>query len=253
MTPIHPEEVCTEEEALAILAHLLVLCPSYTRPEVKTAELLTVLSRLGSEILLRTGMSEIATARNLLAGDAYHRLHEEDGLRFKCLFWIDGDMTATPHHIAALCKIALEHRIAAAGLCCPRSDPSRIAAKRLPIIETIGKGKGEDIELLPVYTGLACMAVPRDEFIELSNHAPWFRLYENRAAPALCQSCMNENPNGEASWLSEDLFYSRFAWQNGNGIYLAPIEFGHLSLVPLTPHINARFLDVGQDEPTTMR
>lgn len=251
MTPINPEEVVSNEEALDILEHLVVLCPSYQRPEIKTAELLSTLMRLGTEIIIRTGISDIATARNLVASDAYHRLHDSDGLRFRCLFWLDGDMLASPHHIAAVCKLALEHQTEVTGLCCPRGTPNRIAAKRLPVVDP--DVLGDAIELWPVYSGLACLGICRDEFIGLCNHVDWFELVGQKRAPALCQSRMSLNPAGDSSWLSEDMYYSKIAWEHGRGIYLAPIEFGHLSLVPVTPGVDARFLDDGRDEPTTVR
>lgn len=247
MISIDPSEFINVEDAHELLKSVLVLCPVYSQPNVPTGLLIELLRGLGAKVRITRGISDIATARNLAAAGAHEELLKND--RFEVVFWLDGDMTASPMHIAALSALALEHDAAIAGFCCQRTDNRRWAAKRMPgdpvtgLPRTPKDGEGP-LELIPVYSGMACLAVPTRQFLAVCNAAPWFTLKGCQRAPAICQSRILD----DGSWVSEDIWHAMQLWKEG-GIYLAPIVFGHLTEVAVTPAVDGWFLDEEPCQP----
>lgn len=244
MKAYDPSEFVSLEDARKLLKSTLVICPVYSQPAVPTAMLIDLLRELGAKIQITRGISDIATARNLAASRAFKEMPN-----FDTVFWLDGDMTASPMHVAALVSLALEHDAAMAGFCCQRADNRRWAAKRLaiehtlPALDRTPREGQTPISLIPVYAGMACLAVPKRQFLAVCNAAPWFTLKGSERAPAICQSRMLNTDD----WGSEDIWHSILLWNHG-GLYLAPIAFGHLTEVAALPAADGWFLD---EEPRT--
>lgn len=246
MTPINPAELIPEGTSLADIAkRTLVLSPVYDRPEVLTEDLLARLEQLGARVRVSRGISDIALHRNLMCATAYETLTDEPEA-FDTVFWLDGDMDATPTHALSLCHLANTLGTAVCGIACSRIDDTRIVVKKLD---------GDNIniyghELLPAYAGLACMAIRIDKFLDTLDAMDWFTL-ENREIPAFCQSRIvkvrsEDGLTEENIFRTEDMFASQMLWEHGNGIHVAPVVFGHLTQASLRPSPNAKFLNEKQ-------
>lgn len=236
MTPINPFELIPLGTGIENIAkRTLILSPVYDRPEVLTEDLLARLEQMGARVRVSRGISDIALHRNLMAATAYEILIADPDA-YDTVFWLDGDMDATPTHVLALCHLANELGTAVCGMACSRVDDKRIVVKVL-------EGKPIEVyghKLLPCYAGLACMAIRTDKFMDTLDAMDWFEL-EKRQIPALCQSRIIKHGD-ENIFRTEDMFASQMLWEHGNGIHVAPVVFGHLTQCSLRPAEDAKFM-----------
>lgn len=229
MELLDPESLFTDEaEALAVLKRTLVLCPVYDRPTLPTEALLDLLKRCDATVHVNRGVSDVALHRNIIARQALD-LIDENPDKFDHVFWIDGDMTGSPMHVAALCKLAFEADACVNGLCSKKNNPKAWCIKQVEADHAEACG----VDLAPVVCGLACMAMPVKALQHLYISVPWFTL-DRPGIPALFQSRV-VMVNGMAEWHSEDIDFCVTAWEKGVGVFMAPVPFGHLGSFAVLP------------------
>jgi hypothetical protein len=230
------------------LRDVLVLLPSYRGPQPRTRALLEELSACGATIIPSYHCSDVALHRNLVAGRALQVIEQHDRLRF--IFWLDDDMVGTVAHIAFLRATCIALQAAVTGLYCKRTDPSVLTIKQ-QACEVPHEAKiltTNDLlhfESHGVIAGMGCLMVPRTDFLAHCEAVPAFdHVIAGRrmGVPALCCSGVCPDERGKIGWVSEDQCYCQGLWQWGSGVWTAPIVFGHMSDIALTPHVNANWL-----------
>jgi hypothetical protein len=241
------------------LRDVLVLLPSYRGPHARTRALLEDLSACGAHIIPSYHCSDVALHRNLVAGRALQVLEQHDRLRF--VMWLDDDMVGTVAHIAFMRAAAVGLQAAVTGLYCKRTDPSVLTIKQQAREEPRSTRILSDREVLQidchgVLAGMGCLMVPRTDFLAHCNAVPKFdHVIAGRkmGVPALCCSGVCPDENGKIGWVSEDQCYCQGQWQWCNGVWTAPIVFGHMSEIALTPEVNAKWLPNHESsEPLTV-
>jgi hypothetical protein len=230
------------------LHDVLVLLPSYRGPQPRTRALLENLSACGATIIPSYHCSDVALHRNLVAGRALQVLEQTTGIRF--VFWLDDDMVGTVSHVEFLRATSASLKAAVTGIYCKRTDPSVLTIKqqarevpRRACIDTVHEKIEFDCH--GVLAGMGCLMVRREEFLAHSEAVPAFdNVIAGRkmGVPALCCSGVCPDERGKIGWVSEDQCYCQGLWQWGSGVWTAPIVFGHMSDIALTPHVNANWL-----------
>ena len=229
MEILDPSTLFTDDaEALDVLKRTLVLCPVYDRPTLPTEMLLKLLQDSGAAIHVNRGISDIALHRNVITRQALD-LIDQNPDKFDSIFWLDGDMTASPLHVAALCKLAREADACVNGLCSRKTDAKAWCLQQVAADNEEACG----VCLTPVVCGLACMAMPVKALQHLYASVPWFTV-DVAGIPALFQSRMVVVDN-VAEWHSEDIDFCVTAWEKGVGVFMAPIAFGHLGTFSVLP------------------
>ena len=224
MTFADPTTIVTEEETAAILKETLILLPSYSNPADETTLLLFHLQQLGAEVQQQRGCSDVALARNLLAL-AVVEIEKKMPGRFRFVFWLDNDMTATPVHIAVLCKLAELSDACVSGIYCRKTTEKEWCFRRVPSDSEVLEG----VRLEPAVGGLGCCAITTRAFLHICDSVPAAD-FGDRKLPAVFQSRLEGR-----DWLSEDLWFGKCAWESGVGFYAAPIAFGHVATRAIMP------------------
>jgi len=242
------------------LHDLLVLLPSYRGPTPRTRQLLEELSACGAHILPSYHCSDVALHRNLVAGRALQILEAKPDLRY--LLWLDDDMVGTVAHVTFLRATCADLGAAVTGLYCKRTDPSVLTVKqqacehpRQAVIDT-EQNESISFDCHGVLAGMGCLMLSRKHFLAHCEAVPAFdHVIAGRkmGVPALCCSGVCPDENGKVGWVSEDQCYCQGLWQWANGVWTAPIVFGHMSEIALTPQVNAMWLpDHESSEPLTV-
>lgn len=230
------------------LLDVLVLLPSYRGPHARTRALLEDLSACGATIIPSYHCSDVALHRNLVAGRGLQILNEFDRLRY--VFWLDDDMVGTVAHVAFLRATSRMLDAAATGLYCKRTDASVLTIKQQAREDPRRVTINTESDLLSfdshgVLAGMGCLMVPRAKFLAHALAVPAFdHVIAGRKTqvPTMCCSGVCPDESGKFGWVSEDQCYCQGQWQWGNGVWSAPIVFGHMSEIALTPAVNAQWL-----------
>lgn len=242
------------------LRDVLVLLPSYHGPHARTRALLEEMSACGATILASYMCSDVALHRNLIGGRGLRALENDRALRF--VFWLDDDMVGTLAHVAFLRATCAVAQAAVTGLYCKRTDPSMLTIKQQayeqPRAVHIKTGYEELVFASHgVLAGMGCLMVRREEFLAHADAVPTFDHIVGGCKmqiPAVCCSGVCQDQNGKIGWVSEDQCYCQGQWQWANGVWTAPIVFGHMSEIALTPDVNSTWLpDHESSEPLTDR
>jgi len=139
---------------------------------------------------------------------------------------------------------------AVTGLYCKRTDPSILTVKQqaceVPTRATIQTEREPiSFDCHGVLAGMGCLMVGRTDFLDHCKAVPAFdHVIAGRkmGVPALCCSGVCPDERGKIGWVSEDQCYCQGLWQWGNGVWTAPIVFGHMSDIALTPEVGAKWL-----------
>ena len=249
MTPspvaISADRFVSAEDVARIIKNTIILCPTREYPTKPTEALIRQLIEMGASIQLTSGVSDVALARSMTAGLAYETCKKDPGIEH--VFWLDDDMTGTPADIAALCDIADALNVSVCGYYCMRNDRERITTKILDGDISTLRLSDTEVVLYPAWSGLGCMAHPVQRFFEACDAAPWCTMSGTRF-PAVFESGAKVGADGQHFWMSEDIHFSNHLWQHAHGLYLAPIEFGHLTVGAAHPLPTARFIDQKKPE-----
>lgn len=240
MNLIEPSTVLSEEESLRVLSRTLVICPVYSRPEPTTDKLLALLETCGASTSVSKGISDIALHRCMLACSTQKALQKHPR-KWDAVVWLDGDMAASPQHVAVLAHLAHKHACCISGLYAKKSASCAWCAKPVdadPLQTELGA-------LPAVSVGLGCLAIDALVFEQLCELGEGFTVKgedDLDRIPALFQSCLVQLLDGSVEWQSEDLFFCSQTWKNGVGIYLAPIAFGHVTPLAVLPEPDGTWL-----------
>ena len=257
MTYLDPTHWFTYQPSLL---DVLVLLPSYHGPHARTRALIEEMSACGATIVASYHCSDVALHRNLVAGRALQTLERNEGLRF--VFWLDDDMVGTVAHVAFLRATCAKLRAAVTGLYCKRVDPAVLTIKQQAREDPRDVVIATETELLSfvshgVIAGMGCLMVSRSDFLLHAATVPAFdHIIAGRkmGVPALCCSGVCPDERGKIGWVSEDQCYCQGLWQWCSGVWTAPIVFGHMSEIALTPEVRAQWLPSHESsEPLTDR
>jgi hypothetical protein len=159
-------------------------------------------------------------------------------------------MVGTVAHVEFLRATCEDLRAAVTGLYCKRTDPSTLTIKQQACEEPREAVIRTEKDLLSftchgVLAGMGCLMLRRQEFLAHCEAVPAFdHVIAGRkmGVPALCCSGVCPDERGKIGWVSEDQCYCQGLWQWGSGVWTAPIVFGHMSDIALTPQVNANWL-----------
>lgn len=161
--------------------------------------------------------------------------------KFRRVLWLDGDMAAGIGHVQRLTDCLSEitakldrDRSTAPALSARyvrRADPRLLAAKRLPVANPAKMDVEVDGVLYRAcYAGMGFLLQTLEAFrmhLEEAERVGW---HVAGHFPAICSSMpVREGPNNLLVWSSEDWTYSAWEWKAGRGVYLAPVDVGHVA------------------------
>lgn len=239
------------------LDSVLILVPSYKGPHPITMQFLNDCVAAGADITPSWGCSDVAMHRCIVAGAACQRIVERSEMKkpISHVVWIDDDMMGTPSHVAGLMQLSNAIGGPVTGHYCKRGSSNVLTLKRYPwgnVVRVRVRSSSPDLESLafdaqPVTAGMGCLCVPAAEFLEHCERAPkWSGIAgangKGSPAPGICASGMCTDSQGRIGWMSEDQTYCEGLWQYGFGLWEVPIEFAHISEVPLRPSPTAEWL-----------
>lgn len=186
------------------------------------------------------GISEVARARNHVAGNAYPRVKEEGGL----VFWWDADMVLPSLDTFFLHDhVVKETSLAISGRYVTRQDQSRVAAsldeKEKRTRRTRTTEKDLTIQLTPLMAGLGCLLLPAEEFLLQYENSPLDDCGEKRIVCCPRVELYREGEGEEEDryvMVSEDFDYCRSlpggAWyahvQAKGGSFESFLDYAHM-------------------------
>lgn len=248
---------------------VLLLVPSYIRPDLRTHMCIDQCIQCGAEIVASFGCSDIALHRCIVAGRAYAQIQRNPG-KYTYVVWIDDDMTFGPPHLAFMREQCRQMQTAVTGLYCKRGNPNVLCIRaitemdppiepRRVILASLPDGSDASavvFDSYPVTSGMGCLMLSVEHFVKHCEAVPQIRATSTDGSvvmtPGICAAGMCDDRDGTLGWVSEDQDYTENLWARDIGLWTCPIVFGHVSELPLFPVKLASWLSDKQPEVQTI-